>query len=230
MAKYRHELKYLINEIEAIELSNVLKYIMKPDEHADNGVYNIRSLYFDDIYQSAYNEKLDGVEERKKYRIRIYNCRDDVISLECKHKSGQYIYKESIKISNEEYGNILNGDTDFLLKKNSDMAREFYIDCKSSILKPNVIVDYDREPLIYDVGTVRITFDRHVRAENSTDSIFDNKIHSYAVFPDGTLILEVKFTELLPEKIRKILNSYSFAQTSASKYCLCLYRLHGILK
>ena len=72
MAKYRHELKYLINEIEAIELSNVLKYIMKPDEHADNGVYNIRSLYFDDIYQSAYNEKLDGVEERKKYRIHRY--------------------------------------------------------------------------------------------------------------------------------------------------------------
>ena len=38
-----------------------------------NGGYLIRSLYFDDYWNSAYEEKESGVLMRKKYRIRIYN-------------------------------------------------------------------------------------------------------------------------------------------------------------
>ena len=32
------------------------------------------------------------------------------------------------------------------------------------LLRPRVIVDYEREPWILDAGTVRITFDMNVRA------------------------------------------------------------------
>ena len=38
----------------------------------DSG-YTIRSLYFDDYWNSAYAEKDAGILVRKKYRIRIYN-------------------------------------------------------------------------------------------------------------------------------------------------------------
>jgi len=37
-----------------------LKAVMKPDSHAVNGQYDIRSLYFDNIYDKALREKLDG--------------------------------------------------------------------------------------------------------------------------------------------------------------------------
>ena len=47
--------------------------VMKPDCHAVNGQYEIRSLYFDTPDDKALREKLDGVITREKYRIRLYN-------------------------------------------------------------------------------------------------------------------------------------------------------------
>ena len=96
---YRHELKFLITNVDKTELRNILQHFCHHDRHAIDGFYSISSLYFDDIYHTAYQEKLDGVEIRKKYRIRIYNCSDSVISLECKYKNGQYIHKESVRMT-----------------------------------------------------------------------------------------------------------------------------------
>ena len=228
--KYRHELKYIISFTVYHELSTVLGALMPHDRHAGpKGEYNIRSLYFDDMYRTAYEEKLDGVEVRKKYRARIYNCSDGIISLECKHKNGPYIYKESIKLTRPEYDRMLCEDYGFLLKKDSPMAREFFVDARTNRIRPEVIVDYDREPFVNDVGTVRITFDKNVRAISPGDDIFSKTAPSFAVLPLGQMILEVKFTGRLPEKIRNIFRSYPLVQSSASKFCLCADELNHIL-
>lgn len=225
---FRHEQKYIINRGQYEEIRRVVKSLMESDPHAgENGEYMIRSLYFDDMYMSAYNEKMDGVYKRKKYRIRIYNCSDDVISLECKHKEGAYIYKEAFNLSKPEYKAVLNGDYDFLLKSSSCMAAEFFIDSRTKLLKPQVIVDYEREPYVFDAGTVRITFDKNVRACNAEDDIFSCDIPSYNVFSSDDVILEIKYTGYLPEHIRRIFKVRNFTQTSASKYCLCVDRLRG---
>lgn len=52
----------------------------------NGGEYFIRSLYFDSPFDDALWEKLAGVNDRDKFRIRAYNGCDDVIKLECKHK------------------------------------------------------------------------------------------------------------------------------------------------
>lgn len=224
--KYRHELKFIITNLEYQELHTILNTIMIHDPHTgSSGNYNIRSLYLDDMYRTAYQEKMDGVEIRKKYRIRIYNCSDSRISLECKYKNGPYIYKESVRLSREEYEKMLQQDYGFLLKKDEQMAREFFVDARTSRLRPWVIVEYDREPFINDVGTVRITFDKEVRAISPADDMFSEKAPSFCVLPPGKMILEVKFTGKLPEKIRNIFQSYSYVQTSASKFCLCADKL-----
>ena len=229
--KYRHELKFVITDLEYQELQRVLSTIMVHDTHADrDGNYNIRSLYLDDMYRTAYVQKMDGVEIRKKYRIRIYNCSDRVISLECKYKNGPYIYKESVKLTREEYEKMLCCDYGFLLKKDKQMAREFFVDARTNRLRPWVIVEYDREPFINDVGTVRITFDKNVRAIAPEDDMFLETVPSYAVLPPGKMILEVKFTGILPEKIRKIFQKYSFVQTNASKFCLCADKLDQVIR
>lgn len=227
---FRHEQKYEINSYQYAELRQVLSQIMEPDPHTGpDGQYMIRSLYFDDMYHSAYNEKLDGVYQRKKYRIRVYGCSDAVIHLECKHKEGAYIYKEACRLTREEYEQLLCGECDFLLQKDSQMAKEFYLDIKTKLLKPEVIVDYEREPYIFDAGTVRITFDKNVRACRATHDIFDEEIPSYEVFPQDKMILEIKFTGYLPERIRKVFQVRNFIQTSASKYCLCVDRIGFML-
>lgn len=86
--RYRHELKYLINEGEHAALACRMAPVFKLDKHAQAGGYTIRSLYFDDYCNSAYEEKDAGILMRKKYRVRIYNGSDKVIKLERKKKYG----------------------------------------------------------------------------------------------------------------------------------------------
>lgn len=91
---YRHELKYLISYGQKADLNLRLAPLLEQDSHARGGCYMIRSLYFDDYWNTAYQEKVDGVLMRKKYRIRIYDYSDRVIKLERKRKSDSWIYKE----------------------------------------------------------------------------------------------------------------------------------------
>ena len=85
------------------------------DPHAKQGGYFIRSLYFDDYWNTAYAEKDAGVLLRKKYRVRIYHCSDRSIKLERKKKFGSWIYKEAAPLTRAEFERILAGDYDFLL-------------------------------------------------------------------------------------------------------------------
>ncbi len=221
MEKYRHELKYLISypEYEGIR-RRILPYCHL-DENAVDGEYMIRSLYFDDYFGSAYEEKESGIFFRKKYRIRIYNYSDSSIKLERKKKQDKYIYKESAVLSKEEFYKILDGDYDFLLKSEQPFLREFYIECICNMLRPRVIVDYDRTPLVLDEETVRITFDKAVRAAVGGYDIFDKDLPTISAMDGDKLIMEVKYTEFLPQLVRELLPPRSSELVSASKYVIC---------
>ena len=123
--QYRNEWKYLIDTAQKELICQRLYPMLQLDKHAANGGYMIRSLYFDDYYQSAYEEKDAGVLRRKKYRIRIYNCDDSSIKLERKKKFGAYIFKESASLTKEEVYKILDGDYEFLLHSDKPLCREF---------------------------------------------------------------------------------------------------------
>lgn len=191
------------------------------DPNAKNGIYMIRSLYFDDYWNTAYEQKGDGVLERKKYRIRIYNYGDKSIKLERKKKYDAFIFKESAKLTRKEFDSILAGDYKFLLNHPNHLCREFYIECMCNHLRPRTIVDYEREPWIVDAGTVRITFDMNVRAAIGSFDIFDPDLPCLSVIDPGKLVLEVKYTELLPQFARDILPPYQAEMTAVSKYVLC---------
>lgn len=95
----RHELKFFINEMQYIVLSGVLDQVLQRDPNGDEyNEYHIRSLYFDTVYNNALFDKIDGVQNRDKYRIRIYNMSDRIIKMECKTKIGSLISKRSISI------------------------------------------------------------------------------------------------------------------------------------
>ena len=95
----RHELKFFITPMEYEILSRALKHTLWKDPNGDeNNEYHIRSLYFDTIFNDALFDKLDGVQNRNKYRIRIYNLKDKLIKLECKTKVGSLISKRSLTI------------------------------------------------------------------------------------------------------------------------------------
>lgn len=221
-AVYRHELKYLINLPDWALLRARLPAGLQRDPNAGpGGEYHIRSLYFDDYWNSAYEEKEMGVLTRRKYRIRVYNCQDKVIRLERKGKYGQYIRKESAPLTRREADDILQGDYRFLRNSPHDLLKEFYFECTSRILRPRVIVDYDREPFVLEAGDVRITFDKHVRAGMGRFELFDPRLPTLEVVPGDQMIMEVKFTTFLPGVVRRLLPPRASQLTAASKYVLC---------
>lgn len=223
--EYRHELKYYINDHDYMLLRQSLKAILKTDPHADeNNSYHIRSLYLDDRDDSSLVQKIEGSDDRSKYRIRIYNYGRDggVIRFEKKIKHGQFIAKRSFVMSMDEYLAFCNGDIGFLLKRKEPLAREIYLKMTNEGLAPKVVVDYEREAYIMDVERVRITFDKNLHAGIIVGNIFDPFMPVMPVADMGKTILEVKFNRFLPDYIKGVLSCMTAPQRSAiSKYAIC---------
>ena len=219
--KLRHELKFMINYRDYYLLSARLERFMKRDEHSKDGGYFIRSLYFDDIFESCYREKEDGVGRRRKYRIRTYDLSDDIIKFEIKDKFDSYISKTSAQISPQQCKKMMAGNYEFMLNSDSQTLRMAYVDARTKILKPRVIVDYFREVFVCDEGNVRITFDSDLRAGISSCDIFDPDLPTLPAIDDDKLILEVKYDDFLPENIRQLLHPLNRWQTSESKFWRC---------
>ena len=107
---FRHEIKHEINSADALVIRARLGAVASCDSHYENGVYRIRSLYFDDSFDTALREKLDGVNRREKFRIRLYNNSRDFICLEKKSKINGLCAKSSVRLTEREAEEqIVNG-------------------------------------------------------------------------------------------------------------------------
>ena len=147
----RHELKYFITPAEMTVLRGVLTPVMQLDPNGnEHNEYHIRSLYFDTINDDALDEKIAGVGNRKKYRIRIYNFSDRVIKLECKSKYGDLISKQSFTIPRELADQLIAGDPEGLQRMRHPLFHDVYREMKTRLLRPAVIVDYVREAYIHN--------------------------------------------------------------------------------
>ena len=100
--KYRHEWKHEISYADLLSIRSRLRAVTKPDPHAKDGKYFIRSLYFDDPNDKALREKIDGVNMREKFRIRYYNNDPSLIHLEKKSKLNGLGTKFSAALTKEE--------------------------------------------------------------------------------------------------------------------------------
>ncbi len=221
--KIRHELKYYISTGEYLVLRDRLKPLMPIDPFADPDTrsYDIRSLYFDDIYNTAMWEKMDGIKNRKKWRIRLYNYKGENIKLEKKSKYDMFTAKESAKIAKYQVQNILDGKYSFLLEGANPLFEEMYGDIVVNRLRPIVVVDYTREAYIYPAGNVRITFDKYLHSGNFSTDIFRPTMMPVPILEPDTMILEIKYDVTLPEHIRDIINTTVGLRSAISKYALC---------
>ena len=220
--KYRHEQKYLINYRDYKLVQLRLKDLLARDENvSSDGAYTVRSLYFDDYYNRAYHDKYMGVPNRVKYRIRIYNQSENTIRLERKVKNDQYILKQSALLTRDNVNNILQGNYDFLLQSSDDLHKIFYHECVSNLMRPRVMVEYEREPYVVDAGNVRVTFDSNIRAGLEGFDIFNCEMPMVEALDPGLLVMEVKFTEFLPNIIRRVLPNDAADYAAVSKYILC---------
>ena len=221
----RHELKFYISRAQYEVLSRTLKGVLHLDPNAvkNGGSYHIRSLYFDTVFDDAYYDKIDGVKDRDKYRMRIYNLSGKEIFMECKTKVGSMISKRSVKISRDLAEQLIAGDPAGLENTQSGLLRDLYREMRIRLLHPVVIVDYEREAYLHPAEDVRITFDMKLRSGLNSIDLFNPYVPTIPVLDHEEIILEVKYNRLLPPYIAELI---SFAcpeavQSAISKYTLC---------
>jgi len=180
-------------------------------------MYTIRSLYFDDYHNKALFEKLDGTDPREKFRIRIYNGRDDYICLEKKVKKGELTQKLQTVLTRAQCDAILAGDIDGIWQQGNALLTELYTHMREG-MRPKTIVEYDRVPFVYAPGNVRVTIDKNIRSGVSSTDLFGN-IPLVPVSPMD--VLEVKFDAYLPDIVRMLTAGLESRKTAVSKYALC---------
>lgn len=228
--RYRHELKFLCTQLQMELIEGQLSGLMEKDGHAgSSGFYTVRSLYFDDYDNDAIKQKEDGVDERKKYRIRSYlQGMDEMFHLEIKHRVRDRIRKESCVLTPGEVQLILDGGMMEYAEGGTQEDRvrnRFEAECETGLLQPAVIVEYDRIPYIYPEGNVRITMDKNICGSPETCKFMEKDVTAIPILDKGYHLLEIKYDEYLPDVIRQALQTVSLERISFSKYYLC--RLAG---
>lgn len=216
---YRHEYKYIISKTSAELLKLRLKCMMARDPHAgETGQYTIRSLYFDDLRFTAFDEKMAGLRDREKFRLRCYNYNTDLIRLEKKEKHGDLTRKTGQALTLQQvraltacqWGDLTVSEGALLDALRRGISRG---------LRPAVLVDYDRTPFVCNAGQTRITLDENIRTKPYDADLWAKPTAMVPVLEPDQVVLEVKFNDFLPgylglEDIPKI-------NLAISKYVLC---------
>ena len=217
---YRHEVKHIITPGDAAAIRANLTAVATSDPHTGaNGSYLIHSLYFDDPLDTALHEKLDGVNERRKFRIRYYNDDLSYIMLECKMKRDGVGCKPQARLTLEETEKIIRGDIGWMPTSGRPLLVALYADMKTRRLQPKTVVQYKRVPFIYAPGNVRVTIDWDIRTGPPGDFLKPDGLT--LPVEDNVILLEVKWDEYLPGVIRKAAALKSREPTAFSKYAAC---------
>ena len=215
----RHEEKYIITYRQYAILRNMAMELLTPDPHGRNGTYVITSLYYDDHLDHALDEKLDGLPEHRKFRIRTYDYSDSIIKLERKDKRGILTQKASAAITKEQIPLFDGVNTD--LPAFSGKAYDLAAEIQAGDLRPVVAVRYTRDAFFFQGTDLRLTFDTHLESiEPDIRALFSDEVTGLPVLDGNSVIMEIKYGKYVPSFVRKF-TAIPTKQLSVSKYALC---------
>jgi len=223
---FRFEMKYIINEATSKMIQNEIKNFMIYDKFTNKeNHYFVRSLYFDNKLNSNFNEKVDGVRSRYKFRIRTYSRNlDSPIFLEMKGRENSRTYKLRQQIQSEYLELFYDKKRYFELKKifpNSIFIEKFIFDNYKKNLNSNVLVDYNRTPFINKSGLYfRLTFDKNIKSLKNLKLFSNLSFKSWKECIAGYTILEVKFDSSIPLWFHRIIQNYQLRLRSISKFVI----------
>ena len=227
MKKYRNEWKYCCTEQELLGVEERAKGVLQLDSHAaEDGVYKVHSLYFDNAsYYCARTTEM-GLGNRFKYRIRYYGDYPEILRLERKEKKNGRCRKESCLINMYEYECILDGRIEEVFwNTQNEVLKKFCADIWKKGLMPKVIIDYERVAYVEEITNIRVTLDKNITASGNVERFLDRDYMTEPLLEKGKHVLEVKFDEILPGYIKKVIYIDTLQQTSFSKYYLGLMKL-----
>lgn len=224
----RFEFKYIMPRTLRDEFESALGYFMEFDpfvEHTERHRYFVRSLYFDDPLYTCFNNKVDGVKTRAKFRIRTYTdipAADVMQFLEIKGRYNQFVFKRRMPISTIEgpvCQHILN------LKETDKVSEQFTFEYYRRKLAPVALVDYWRRPYFskYDPD-FRLTFDEQLTATQAVSLEPKASDRKRRILP-GHTVMEVKFKRQIPAWFHRLVESYELRSRPCSKICKAMEAL-----
>lgn len=214
-------------------MRNIILTKLKLDDYVnpERKHYTVRSIYFDSIDLKHYYEKVIGLKNRKKVRLRGYDFDpNSTVFFEVKRKFEEPGMKNRFSTNYFDALRMINERT---ISTDNDDLNKFFFQVMSYNLRPIVNVIYDREPyteIHRTSNNLRITFDKNLRsvAYPKIDGLFNDDDIKPAMM--DYFILEVKFDDFLPSWVRNMSESLSLKRESASKYVICIDSHKSIVK
>ena len=210
-----------------------LRAFADADDHAGGGgVYVVRSLYLDSADWTCFHDKVDGLPQRDKLRIRAY-LRDGVlpeaVKFEIKHREGERIRKEVATVGRDEYRRLLPGlRTARLshLERNgaSQTLGAFFRRKHLMALVPAANVQFRRQAFVVrGQREYRVTLDDSLIGWRASD-VFDRAEPPACAIDHWNVILEIKTGGRVPYWLDRLLLKYRLQRTSISKYAMVVGR------
>jgi hypothetical protein len=235
---YRYEKKYLVPNYMLDDLRARFSGFVRPDLYSNEDEtgrqqYTVRSIYFDSSDLSFFNEKIAGVMDRRKLRVRGYNRQEpgSNVVLEIKKKLGDRILKHRADLKYDDLEKLLyNGQIERFIfsRSGTDIARSlddasrFLFHYKRRQLRPTCLVVYEREAYHGKFNSdIRVTFDKNIRSRNypAINQLFCES-DLRPLFKEH-FILEVKYSYgNMPDWIKTIIYEYRLRVEALSKYVI----------
>lgn len=217
---HRKEIKYVVPLSKALAIKDHLNKLLPLDSYCADGAYSVRSLYFDSANNIDFIEKLSGVMDRKKVRLRIYNGDASLCKLEIKQKNEDRQQKFSVLISEADARELTRGNYSVLKNyfQTAEASIKAYSIMRQGLYCPVAQIEYDRIAYKYPMYDTRITLDMNVRSSESNMDIFSSDVHYTPIMRDS-VVLEVKYSGKLMGFISGLLVQFDLTQGTYSKYC-----------
>ena len=197
--------------------------------------YPVHSLYMDSTDLFTCRATLHGEKNRFKLRLRFYDeDADSPVFLEIKRRENVVIMKQRAAVRRSGIQRLLAGewlDYDRLLKDDEKNRHAFYnfcLLCRKLHARPAAYTSYMREG--YEPpssNTVRVTFDRDLRAGRFRGSLTVADLQGWARPDVGGVVLELKFTDRFPYWMHTLVETFNLQRTSVPKYVECATLLNG---
>lgn len=215
---FRKELKYVITYENFLQIQNLLEAVLERDEHCKEAAYMVRSQYYDSFTNADLQDNLDGVLQKRKIRLRIYDVNASEGKLEYKCKNGSDGVKYSLRVSREEALMLENHQYDFLNRRSEELAARLYAKMTSEVYMPKTIVEYNRMAYRFPASDVRVTFDTDIRASINPYGIFEQAPAYVPLLHADKGILEIKYNDFFPSALKPLLGNLDSVAEAYSKY------------
>lgn len=233
----RYELKYVISTEIRDKLLAALTDHMGPDtEGSPTGSYEVNSLYHDTWDLACYRSKIDGINFRRKLRIRRYGALEDgavdpPVMVEIKQRINRTTQKRRLALPLHQAYILCEGQLEPRFEHPTDQrtAEEILYLVGTLQLNPTCLIRYRRRAFVgsvYEAG-LRITFDEDLRVASPSHGLGPGA-PTHFFLPRDRVILEVKSNDVVPLWVSRLFAAHAVKIARYSKYCAGLAHLRRL--